>query len=96
MSSNNLEQTGSIKIDGEDINNLGLDFVRKNLSVIPQSSFIFKGSLKFNIDPMGTSSQSEIIRILKKYEIYDVFITDKEGNDTQIKSNSGVNLLFNK
>lgn len=94
MSTNNLNETGIIKIDGEDINNLGLDYVRKSLSVIPQTSFIFEGTLQFNIDPMGESSESKIIRILKKYEIYDVFTTEKEENGLAIEKSKVINQYY--
>jgi hypothetical protein len=67
---------GYIKIDGEDISELGLEFVRKAVAVIPQVSFIFKGSLRFNIDPMQSVPDSEIVSTLEDFGVYDLLVPE--------------------
>lgn len=44
------------KINGHNALEMGLHSLRQHISVIPQVPFLFKGSVKQNIDPFGTSS----------------------------------------
>ena len=47
-------QEGSIyQIDKFNVLELGLHTLRKNISVIPQVPFLFKDTIKMNIDPLG-------------------------------------------
>lgn len=43
-------------IDHFDALKMGLHSLRQHISVIPQVPFLFKGSIKQNLDPFGTSS----------------------------------------
>ncbi|KAI8868431.1 P-loop containing nucleoside triphosphate hydrolase protein [Ramicandelaber brevisporus] len=51
---------GSIVIDGIDITRLGLYDLRSRLSIIPQEPVLFKGTLRFNLDPFGQYSDDQI------------------------------------
>ena len=51
---------GCIMIDGDDISKLDLYEHRKRLSVIPQDPVLFSGTLRYNLDPFGEFSCSEI------------------------------------
>ena len=57
---------GTIYIDGEDITKIGLEILRKNLTIIPQDPCLMEGSLRYNIDPFDSKNDEEIISILKK------------------------------
>ena len=57
---------GTIYIDDEDITKIGLEILRKNLTIIPQDPCLMEGSLKYNIDPFDSKDDKEIISILKK------------------------------
>ena len=57
---------GTIYIDDEDITKIGLDLLRKNLTIIPQDPCLMEGSLKYNIDPFNKTKDEEIISILKR------------------------------
>jgi ATP-binding cassette subfamily C (CFTR/MRP) protein 1 len=57
---------GTIYIDDEDITKMGLEILRKNLTIIPQDPCLMEGSLKYNIDPFNKSKNEEIITILQK------------------------------
>ena len=48
---------GTIYIDDVDINQIGLDILRKNLMIIQQDPFLMEGSLKYNIDPFNKSER---------------------------------------
>ena len=57
---------GTIYIDNEDITKIGLDILRKNLTIIPQDPCLMEGSLRYNIDPFDSKEDEEIVNILKK------------------------------
>ena len=60
---------GTIYIDDDvDINQIGLDILRKNLMIIQQDPFLMEGSLKYNIDPFNKSERWQYHFILKKIE----------------------------
>lgn len=60
---------GKIEIDSANIHDIGLHTLRENLTIIPQNSFLFTGSIKRNIDPMGKSTDNEILEAIKKVEL---------------------------
>lgn len=42
---------GMITIDGQDISKLNLNYLRSRITVIPQDPILFKGTLRYNLDP---------------------------------------------
>ena len=57
---------GTVYIDDVDITQIGLDILRKNLTMIRQDPCPMEGSLKYNIDPFNKSKDGDIISILNK------------------------------
>lgn len=49
---------GKIMIDGVDIAKLNLNYLRSRITVIPQDPILFKGSLRYNLDPAGTMDKA--------------------------------------
>ncbi len=82
--------TGKILIDNEDISNIGLDLLRKNITIIPQDPCLLEGSIKYNIDPFSNKSNNEIINILKEIG-YEYNESDHEILNKNIEQN-GSNL----
>ena len=44
------------------------------MTIIPQDSFVFSGSLKFNVDPFGRCSDGQIVEILRKVRFVDTLV----------------------
>ncbi|KXS09504.1 hypothetical protein M427DRAFT_128884 [Gonapodya prolifera JEL478] len=64
-----VEFDGSIKVDGLETKHLGLRDLRTSLSIIPQEPFLFKGTLRFNIDPFNKYSDADLWRALDAVEL---------------------------
>ncbi|XP_027927905.1 ABC transporter C family member 13-like [Vigna unguiculata] len=52
--------TGSISIDGVDIKNISVRELRTHLAIVPQSPFLFEGSLRDNLDPFKMNDDLKI------------------------------------
>mmetsp|Transcript_5886 Transcript_5886/g.14657 ORF Transcript_5886/g.14657 Transcript_5886/m.14657 type:complete len:2020 (-) Transcript_5886:432-6491(-) len=63
--------SGTQKIDGRDVGELGLHQLRKNLMVIPQDPVIFSGSIRFNLDPFRESTDAEMVEALRLARLQD-------------------------
>lgn len=51
---------GSIKIDSIDIASMGLDDLRRRISIIPQDPVLFTGTMRSNLDQFNEYSDAEI------------------------------------
>uniref|UniRef100_A0A1J3GMA5 ABC-type xenobiotic transporter n=4 Tax=Noccaea caerulescens TaxID=107243 RepID=A0A1J3GMA5_NOCCA len=60
---------GDIMVDGVNINHLQVRELRSRLAVVPQSPFLFHGSLRDNLDPLGLSEDWRIWEILEKCKV---------------------------
>ncbi|KAG4066137.1 hypothetical protein HA402_010339 [Bradysia odoriphaga] len=56
---------GKIFIDGQDISKLGLHSLRSKLTIIPQDPVLFSGSLRLNLDPTGSKTDTEVWKALE-------------------------------
>ena len=53
-------ESGSYETGGCDAQQMGLHTLRKNLSVLPQTPFLFKGTIKMNLDPFNEKTEDEL------------------------------------
>ena len=60
MADNDDGSIGHIKLDDEEVPDLGLHCLRHNVTIIPQDPTLFTGTIKTNIDPFGKYSDEEI------------------------------------
>ena len=51
---------GAITIDGRDISTLGLNVLRRQLAVVPQTPVMFTGTLRDNCDPFHEQEDAEV------------------------------------
>ncbi|KAF9285512.1 hypothetical protein BGZ68_003791 [Mortierella alpina] len=69
---------GQIFVDGIDISTLGLYDVRSRFSIIPQDPVLFAGTIRFNLDPLGTKSDMELWQALEDSYLKD-YVSSLEG-----------------
>jgi ABC-type multidrug transport system fused ATPase/permease subunit len=81
--------SGKISIDGIDISEIGLEILRKNLTIIPQEPILIEGSLRNNIDPTNCYSDKEIIEILSEVGLDEFFVN--KNLDFEVEDN-GMNI----
>ena len=55
---------GAIYIDDTNIGLLGLNYLRRAVTIIPQDPYIFEGSLRFNVDPMNEYGEDQVLKVL--------------------------------
>jgi len=58
-------EAGSIRIDGVDISTLGLAKVRSSMAMIPQDPFMFRGTVRLNVDPFDQYTDAQLWEALE-------------------------------
>lgn len=84
--------SGSVTFDGVDVRELDLAFLRKNVGVVSQETYLFNGTIRDNLqyaDPEAT--EEDMINALKKANIYDFVASQEKGLDTEV-GNRGLKL----
>jgi ATP-binding cassette subfamily B protein len=79
------EKDGKILIDGEDIRNITMDSLRRNIGIVQQDVFLFAGTIRENIlYGCKNASDEEVVEAAKKANIHEFAISLPDGYDTQI------------
>lgn len=79
--------TGSIKIDGEAIENINLDEYREHIGYVPQEVFLFSDTIEENIAfglKSGDYSKAEIEAAAKAAAVYENIVDFPEGFETML------------
>ncbi|CAD8100101.1 unnamed protein product [Paramecium sonneborni] len=63
---NSIQNTGFITIDDQDIRKINLYKLRKEISIIPQVPFLFKGTLRENLDPFQNFDDKSLLNVLSE------------------------------
>ena len=63
--------SGSIFIDGIDIDNINLEDLRDKVSIIPQDAVLFSGTIRSNLDPFGKLDDAELNMALRQSGLLD-------------------------
>ncbi|PWN24109.1 hypothetical protein BCV69DRAFT_275444 [Microstroma glucosiphilum] len=68
--------SGSVSIDGVDISTIGLNLLRRKISVISQDAVLFAGTLRYNLDPFQEHDDVDLWRAMKQARL----VGDGEGS----------------
>ena len=84
--------SGAVKLDGVDIRELDLDFLRDKLGLVSQETYLFNASIRDNLLYARVhASQEDLEEACKKANIHDFIMDLPQGYDTPI-GNRGVKL----
>ena len=83
---------GQVLFDGQDVRKLDLAFLRKNIGVVTQDTYLFNGTIRENLlyaNPEAT--EEEMREACRKANIYDFIMSQPDGLDTLV-GNRGLRL----
>ncbi|XP_072361423.1 ATP-binding cassette sub-family C member 5-like [Scyliorhinus torazame] len=78
---------GSITIDGVKISDIGLDDLRKKLSIIPQEPVLFVGTVRSNLDPYNQYTDAQIWDALGRAHMKESIAQLNEKLDFEVMEN---------
>lgn len=76
-------EQGSVSIGGHDVNELSIESLRQNISMVPQDTVLFHESIGYNIQYGDlNASWDEVVEAAKKAKIHDSIMSFPDGYDT--------------
>ncbi|KAJ1729945.1 hypothetical protein LPJ72_004709 [Coemansia sp. Benny D160-2] len=75
---------GKIVLDGVDISKIGLEDLRRNVTIIPQDPVLFNGSIRFNLDPFDEHPDALLWEALRRTHL----IKENGSQNTSVSSSS--------
>lgn len=83
---------GSITFDGEDVRNLDLNWLREQIGIVSQETYLFNGTIRENLlYAKPNATDDEIMDACKKANIADFILNQEKGLDTMV-GNRGLKL----
>lgn len=83
---------GSIRLDGTDIRDLNIGFLRSSIGVVTQDTYLFNGTIKENLlYAKADATDDELVRVCREAYIHDFISSLPDGYDTLV-GNRGVKL----
>ncbi len=77
--------TGTIRIDGYDLNEISFEVLRKNIGIVQQDVFLFSGTILENIRYGKLSAtDEEVYEAAKRAKIHEYILSLEKGYDTEI------------
>ena len=84
--------SGAVTFDGVDVRKLDLTYLRKNVGVVSQETYLFNGSIRDNLHyAKPDATEQDMIEACKKANIYDFISSQEKGLDTLV-GNRGLKL----
>ncbi|RWS30508.1 multidrug resistance-associated protein 5-like isoform X4, partial [Leptotrombidium deliense] len=75
---------GHISIDNLDTSEIPLQTLRSRMTVIPQETVIFQGTVRFNLDPFSQYSDEQLIKVIEQVMLKDKLNSLPQGLDTVV------------
>ena len=83
---------GSVTFDGVDVRKLDLDFLRENIGIVSQETYLFNGTIRENLlYAKPDATEAELIEACKKANIYEFIQKQEKGLDAVV-GNRGLKL----
>ncbi len=83
---------GSVKIAGVDVRDFDLEYLRQNIGVVTQETYLFNGTIKDNLlYAKDDATDEEIVSACKTANIHDFIMSQPEGYLTEV-GNRGLKL----
>ncbi|KAI9226114.1 MAG: P-loop containing nucleoside triphosphate hydrolase protein [Piptocephalis tieghemiana] len=73
-------RSGRVLVDGVDLMSIPLQRSRSSLTMIPQDSCLFQGTLRFNLDPFGQRTDEEVMRVMEQVGLARSSSSDEHGS----------------
>ncbi|MBQ6493697.1 MAG: ABC transporter ATP-binding protein [Erysipelotrichaceae bacterium] len=84
--------SGTVRFEGVDVRNLDLKWLRSNIGMVSQETYLFSGTIKDNLlYARPEATMEEITEACKKANIHDFIMSQKDGYDTMV-GNRGLKL----
>ncbi|MBQ1483397.1 MAG: ABC transporter ATP-binding protein [Erysipelotrichaceae bacterium] len=84
--------SGSVKINGFDVRDFDLKYLRSNIGMVTQEAYMFNGTIKENLlFAKADATMEEIENACKIANIHDFIVSQPDGYDTQV-GNRGLKL----
>ncbi len=84
--------SGSVTFNGVDVRKLDLEYLRKNVGIVSQETYLFNGTIRQNLQYANPeATEEDMINALKKANIYDFIQAQEKGLDTEV-GNRGLKL----
>ncbi|KAG4434582.1 hypothetical protein IFR05_009938 [Cadophora sp. M221] len=71
--------SGKITLDNHDLSTIPRPLIRQKLICLTQDPFLFTGSMRLNVNPLGEAIDCEIVSALEKVGLWDVMAAKVEG-----------------
>ena len=85
-------QGGQVRFDGVDVRKLDLGFLRRNIGIVSQETYLFNGTIRDNLlYAKPDATEEELIEACKKANIYDFIERQEKGLDAMV-GNRGLKL----
>ena len=76
---------GRVSIDGEDIRELTLESLRRNVGIVQQDIFLFDATIRYNISyGVSSATEEDIINAAKAAQLHDQIMALSNGYDTWV------------
>ncbi len=83
---------GSVSVNGVDVRDFDLEYLRKNIGMVTQDTYLFNGSIRENLlYAKDDATEEEMINACRIANIHDFISSQPEGYDTQV-GNRGLKL----